>query len=346
MGQWWGLHVSDGRRLRTWGKLGECLIDSSPGDLVQLLWKPELIAVPVPVYFWNCTQELADQQMTVLCPRLILEAPRRPPNPARTFPPFPTDILQHLFSLLLSEDDFLTMAMLCTTCSSYWTFGEIYLRRFIYNHQKGVLAGEKLTFLGDETETLPEGAFEESAGRKILGLEEVEERDEDEEGREWDDDGNIKQEDFSLAPYWGGWNPHVFRSEIYEPLHRFSWRHIKKPQEDATLVLTNLTTRQYVRARDVMVGGGRVGLGEALLMRICWSSCPRHHFDESQGLDRPEGFDIKQGIWCGHRFDVSSESSVNEEWEDVSKEVEKEINFVFSIDFGANWRDELGRSRW
>ncbi|KAI5474621.1 MFS general substrate transporter [Pseudohyphozyma bogoriensis] len=54
--------------------------------------------------------------------------------------------------------------------------------------------------------------------------------------------------------------------------------------------------------------------------------------------------DLKEGYEDG--FDVSSESSVNEEWEDVGKQVEKDMNFMFSIDFGANWRDEFGENRW
>ncbi|KAI0057630.1 hypothetical protein BV25DRAFT_1357538 [Artomyces pyxidatus] len=108
---------------------------------------------------------------------------------------------------------------------------------------------------------------------------------------------------------------------------------------DREWVLCNLTTREYVRADAVAKLGGykskgpigdmnvRVGLGTALLSRICWTA------DRSGSY---LSYDILDGEWAGHRFEITTiermEGGQNAKWTDVSEEVVEELRDLYKAE--------------
>jgi hypothetical protein len=118
-------------------------------------------------------------------------------------------------------------------------------------------------------------------------------------------------------------------------------------------VLRNLTTREFVRAeaialRPELVRGpiiGRLGFGEVVLARICWSS------DVS---DVPGHRALNRGVWAGHRLDIVTAETLRMEegergdrWKDISEEVKEEVAEIWKERFGDGWVEELlGRPRW
>jgi hypothetical protein len=95
-------------------------------------------------------------------------------------------------------------------------------------------------------------------------------------------------------------------------------------------VLCNLTKKVYVRtqALDALDLEGRIGLKQALLSRVCWSS------DDS--LSMCTSVKIHQGAWAGDRFEVMAMSRFaarsDPEWKDVSEEVANEIEKIWNED--------------
>lgn len=115
--------------------------------------------------------------------------------------------------------------------------------------------------------------------------------------------------------------------------------------KDQPWILRNLTTREYVRSdaialRPEYIHGPNIdviGFGEVVLSRICWSSDPSVSIS-----GRKYNSNIHRGIWAGHCFDITTraqhEERVNEEWEDVSEEVAKEIANIWESEYGDGWR--------
>jgi hypothetical protein len=102
-------------------------------------------------------------------------------------------------------------------------------------------------------------------------------------------------------------------------------------------ILRNLTTKEFVRQSVVArgtnngpFGRDQVGLGEALLSRICWSSVP----NATQGWDG-----IHRGIWAGHRFDIILMDAIEGKtgWKDVSESVYEELVVLWKNEYGQNW---------
>lgn len=115
--------------------------------------------------------------------------------------------------------------------------------------------------------------------------------------------------------------------------------------EDRPWVLRNLTTLEYVRAEAVAIEPRhihgpqirRLGFGEVILSRICWSSA------DSVSMQSRNN-NIHRGVWAGHRFDITTlerhEKTMlrGAEWRDVSDEVAQEIAEIWKSEFGSNWR--------
>ncbi|KAJ5151727.1 hypothetical protein N7492_010022 [Penicillium capsulatum] len=116
---------------------------------------------------------------------------------------------------------------------------------------------------------------------------------------------------------------------------------------DQEWVLRNLTVQEYVRGGVIALKEGFIhgpqidvlGFAEVLILRIAWSSEPVHS-GRSGNLAR--------GKWAGHRFDITplaihEEREDKNEWKDVSDEVFREIDVIFSAQKGDDWREQLTR---
>jgi hypothetical protein len=102
-----------------------------------------------------------------------------------------------------------------------------------------------------------------------------------------------------------------------------------------------LTTKEFVRSEAIALKPGYIrgpkmlvlGFGEVVLSRICWSS------EERPGVNA----DISRGVWAGHRFDITTlarhqAETIAAEWTDVSDEVAREIEDIWSWQFRADVR--------
>ncbi|KAJ1788930.1 hypothetical protein LPJ59_005442, partial [Coemansia sp. RSA 2399] len=82
-------------------------------------------------------------------------------------------------------------------------------------------------------------------------------------------------------------------------------------------VLRNLTTKEYILASEMQKVQKQTDLGfnfgHVLACQICWSTDPSISFRCS--------FDIHQGPWAGHRFDITTTDKVDKLWKDVSSKV-------------------------
>ncbi|KAL1752796.1 hypothetical protein FB107DRAFT_292895 [Schizophyllum commune] len=113
-------------------------------------------------------------------------------------------------------------------------------------------------------------------------------------------------------------------------------------QFDPSLVLRNLSTRQYVRGQAIkefnqtVVPGhnGREGmvpcLADAIMPRVCWAS------DGCMSINYEGPLQVHRGVWAGNRFDIVPEDlflaeckSSDQPWTDVSAEVIAEVEAIW-----------------
>ncbi|KAL1696472.1 hypothetical protein GGG16DRAFT_120752 [Schizophyllum commune] len=111
---------------------------------------------------------------------------------------------------------------------------------------------------------------------------------------------------------------------------------------DPSLVLRNLSTRQYVRGQAIkefnqtVVPGhnGREGmvpcLADAIMPRVCWAS------DGCMSINYEGPLQVHRGVWAGNRFDIVPEDlflaeckSSDQPWTDVSAEVIAEVEAIW-----------------
>lgn len=112
---------------------------------------------------------------------------------------------------------------------------------------------------------------------------------------------------------------------------------------DQAWILRNLTTKEYVRGEVIALKEGFIrgpqidvlGFSEVLVARIYWST-------QAEKVNR----NLSRGKWAGHQFDITSfqyhEHNIEgEKWTDVSNEVLRELDVIFSSKLGDDWRDNL-----
>lgn len=115
---------------------------------------------------------------------------------------------------------------------------------------------------------------------------------------------------------------------------------------DQPWILRNLTTKEYVRSevialKESFIHGPQIdvlGFSEVLISRISWSSRP---------IDVGHGVNLSHGKWAGHRFDIVPltcvQKSTGQGWTDVSNEILREVDLIFTSQKGDDWRDNLSR---
>ncbi|KAJ5454252.1 uncharacterized protein N7458_005208 [Penicillium daleae] len=98
-------------------------------------------------------------------------------------------------------------------------------------------------------------------------------------------------------------------------------------------VLRNLTTQEYVLETNLKSG---ITIGHLVLMRICWSS------DSSTSIQG--GAYLARGGLAGHKFDIVDAGMLENlnarQWQDVSRDVWDEVEFLWSNNFGEGWETE------
>jgi hypothetical protein len=81
-------------------------------------------------------------------------------------------------------------------------------------------------------------------------------------------------------------------------------------------ILRNLEAREIVSSK--VLAEKKLNLADVLLMKICWTTIPSHG---------EEFFNVQQGEWAGHRFDIVARELHNEAgWQDVSEKVANEAS--------------------
>ncbi|KIX03232.1 uncharacterized protein Z518_06784 [Rhinocladiella mackenziei CBS 650.93] len=115
--------------------------------------------------------------------------------------------------------------------------------------------------------------------------------------------------------------------------------------EDQPWILRNLTAKEFVRSEAIalkpeFIHGPNIdvlGFGEVILSRIWSTSHSRHVKDPSE---------IRRGVWAGHRFDITTlarhvEETKGADWNDVSKEVARDIASIWESEYGPDWHATL-----
>ncbi|KAI5894865.1 uncharacterized protein SCHCODRAFT_02571716 [Schizophyllum commune H4-8] len=130
-----------------------------------------------------------------------------------------------------------------------------------------------------------------------------------------------------------------------------------RPSEvDPTLVLRNLSKRQYVRGEAMKefsqtVIPGRNGsegmvpcLADAIMPRVCWAS------DGSTSLNYEGPLQVHRGVWAGNRFDIVPQSifmaeckDSDQPWTDVSAEVIAEVEAIWVAEEMLKRREDTNR---
>lgn len=132
-------------------------------------------------------------------------------------------------------------------------------------------------------------------------------------------------------------NLYAFAMENYQ-----KFRHPTNGWFHDDLVLRNLTTREYVRDAAIPRAlHGRfcaMGIGEALLARICWSPTD----DDMGDTNMSYAGGIHKGVWAGHRFDIMPIEELESldgaaKWKDVSEDLAREIDAIWTCAYGEMW---------
>lgn len=277
-----------------------------------------------------------------------------------TLSSLPTEIHLHIFSFLEEFADVISLSM---TNRYFLSIGHKNLENCYVSHY-GRWANTSIVCVSDDTEQndYPPGMFSNEE-LEVLRQTTIEMSPYSQSFSHWQE----RNTPFNLRHF-----SHPDVSVVENPREEFS-RMLKKLKDDCTSrgiyedpayphirpyltnetyfptnqkwVLRNLTTKQIVHSDSIALKTDHVngpyiqvqGFGEALLSRILWSTWPRVIPEGSPTLTR--------GVWAGHCFDITTLSrheaeTDGEEWEDVSKEVARELTGIWEElgeVLGADW---------
>jgi hypothetical protein len=249
--------------------------------------------------------------------------------------------------ILIQLNDYEDAFCLALASRYFWHVSRPYIQMFLMNSAPhydcdsqyfGSWEGERLICINERTDSYPSRLVPRAAyiprPEKLM---------------------RVSEEDYSTA----GWQglPRLQRVKYFmlatlpEPERSQAFDLAAKPlgnltkkaflPNDRVWILRNLSTQEYVRADKFAKSPGQIdgphikpfGFGEILCSRICWSS--KH---------LPRG--INRGVWAGHRLDIttldrwtksgrsSKEGKNPEGWKDISEEVAKDMDEIWSSLFG------------
>ncbi|KAJ1954805.1 hypothetical protein GGI12_005711 [Dipsacomyces acuminosporus] len=298
MGQYWVQVCLDNRQATSGNlfKLGEFFFMEIPERLVDLLTVPSSSKLPGPL----------------------------PVKPAKAYATkefsaieeLPAEILDRICAYLPTIDDLLCFSL---SCYRFLELG----RRIMITHPASMhlvspWAGKRIICVGDYADDYPEGFLtkeeeEEFSGKSLYDYADV-----------FGKPSNQKQLTnltFKRAYRCIRHFPH--RTKLIQALLP-AYRYVKG--SDPRCILRNLTTKEYVCAKDLndIKGSYNICLGHVLLARICWST------DDSVSMANIN--EIHRGKWAGHRFDITTIDKVDRTWKDVGKELCQEVYNIFEAD--------------
>ncbi|KAG6876801.1 hypothetical protein C0993_000355 [Termitomyces sp. T159_Od127] len=346
MGQFFGLQNLDhtiGVSTSANGKFGEFYFRpmSAGTQLLRVLWNPdkdEKRVVVLPL----------DQAEGFLFPQESNESLSK-----GVLDQLSNEVLDMIYGQI---SDILDLISLMVTCQRYWEFGRRHLERVIEDSIVVSWDGDRLIFLGGNTtelEDLPQGMLTDSEVENIRSYS-------DEYGLSLEDALPIIQtrcrklssttmdcmrpisstsdfvSQFHLSSYDSETGLFRYGREIYKILEKLILIKDLDPADffDGHMVFRNLTTKEYVRGDGITKAWDipdkpwlkKMRFEHVLYIRTTWSSDPTL----SCLYDGP--LQIHQGIWAGHRFDVTRIGRVVDEagvavdgWKDVTKEVINEV---------------------
>ncbi|KAK7062346.1 hypothetical protein R3P38DRAFT_2834808 [Favolaschia claudopus] len=342
MGQYWKVVVNldNCQTFGHWGKLGEFLL-GLPKCLEQ--------SIEVPPKFPDI-----DNLVLAVKPGDVVKKRYNIKDRAWVFPEtatqssrfvnLPMDMLQEIYAHLdlLAETDLQSVVdILClnATCQALWGAG----RSIMYRQIERLAAsyawnGHRVLCIGDylEDSDIPENVF-------TTPEEEAEFTDDGESSLYRYDFVEVKGDSFGYTPIFVELSARVNYQtfDMYGIRHLLTYSPPPPPMAHPT-VLRNLTRKEYVRETALLELKAKyvkvkvmqqVGLGEALMTRICLSSDP----SASLSYDGP----IHQGAWVGDRFDIVSSAEWQEtaSWTDVSDQVLKDVEDIWRAEYGVKESD-------
>ncbi|KAJ7342838.1 hypothetical protein DFH08DRAFT_1011306 [Mycena albidolilacea] len=326
MGQIWQLiNLDMHETYGNWGKLGECLFDTSPNCLNTTL----RAAPKLP----DCDRLILPFKPgapfeTLLSGRTVTYFPQKAAQ-SSTLVNLPLEMIQEIYSNI---EDFVDVVCLSMTCQSLWNRGRKEIYRYV-----GLIAAS-LSWVGGciicvgnylENDDIPEHLLSPEEKAEFTRLDNNKDEDEDGESQQYT---LYNYPWVESAGYRGIFSVRrLFESYMLSGL--LDWR------VHSVLRSLNLSRHQYVRESSLVSWREAVqaeiketrdvGFGHIVLSRICFST--------SGSVAMVYDGDIHHGVWAGDRLDIVAESEISDDdrsaWTDVSDEVLKEVEAIWRSEY-------------
>ncbi|CAH0048058.1 unnamed protein product [Clonostachys solani] len=341
MGQYWKFVNIDKRQVlahESGLKLLEMLADRALEPLVGLLRRPQWVPYIAPSYAIQ-----SSKQKSLESPVIAL----------------PQEVIEHIVSLLVEDERAGGPDLICLSLTCSYFFRLLGSRvQTLLAEDEAPWAGDRLIFVGDYANGIPEGVLNEAERRQLLGKahEEVEndapgprvvtdepnplyysiEQKFAEKGAvfEWRNDPDEVELSGSLLSHVQkriGSTPECKKDINLIPgfLQNMPTDASGNPRKKAVL-LRNLTTKEFVLDDTIAQGSLKYSLGEVLGTFTVWT-------EDGSGT---ESLQIP-GRWAGHRFDIGClEDVAGEGWKNVSDEAAQNLQDGELYDYG------VGRRAW
>ncbi|KAJ7833630.1 hypothetical protein B0H14DRAFT_3871600 [Mycena olivaceomarginata] len=344
MGQIWRLINLDKREAYGhWGKLGECLFDTSPNCLNTTL----RAAPKLP----DCDRLILPYKPgapfeTLLSGRTVTYFPQKAAQ-SSTLVNLPLEMIQEIYSNI---EDFVDVVFLSVTCQSLWNRG----REEIYRHVRLIAAslswaGGRIICVGDylENDDIPDHLLSPEEKAEFTRLDDNKDEDEDGESQHytlynypWAESAGDRAifgvrrllRAICFQDHWVGVFTRLFgpSSTPNSNTHRPSPHRPCSETFRATSTSGNRRSSAGERAAQAEIKETRdVGFGHIVLSRICFST--------SGSVAMVYDGDIHRGVWAGDRLDIVAESEFSDDdrsaWMDVSDEVLKEVEAIWRSEY-------------
>jgi len=325
--------------LGDWGEFAEWFFTWDPYLLVDILSFQEIPE-------GNLLQSLLHEGQTVY---LNL-------NATSAFADFPAEMMDHIFDRL---DDLNDLASLGLTCRFMSEMARKHLNaRLVELYTQSVWLGDRIICVGDglDADNVPYGVLTPREREELQkAISAKEDTNDDEERISLYNWNYTKREIPEVSRFLVGLLRHLddaddrySRSLVCSRLpedRKFAWEKPTYTRPDASLVLRNLTTHEYVR-EDALIEELMpqmppesqvqfISLGHVLVAHISWSSNP--------SMSTPYHRNLHRGKWAGHRFDITtidalpvlSKDKDGEEipWKDVSKEAVELMADIWNYEY-------------
>ncbi|CAH0020592.1 unnamed protein product [Clonostachys rhizophaga] len=324
MGQYWKLVNIDKRKALAHDsglKLLEMLGDRALEPLVGLLRRPQWVPYLAPSYaIQSCKLQSVESPLITL----------------------PQELIEQIVSFLVENEGDGSGDLICLSLSCSYFFRLLGSRvQTLLAEDEAPWAGDRLIFVGDYANGIPEGIVTETERTQLLAdgrnplyysiEQEFAEKDAIFE-QSWYDSDEIEYSGslFSRLQKRIGSTPECKKAIklINDVLQHIPTDANGHPPKKAVL-LRNLTAKEFVLDDSIASSSMKYSLGEVLGTFTVWTE----DGSGTQSLETP-------GRWAGHRFDIGCFEDVEEGWKDVSDEAVQNLEAAGLYGYG------VGRRAW